>query len=215
MCHKDTIELYKYWSELRGDAATPARSAISPAALGKLLPSVMLLEEGENGDTVFRLAGSRLCTLHCAELKGRPVTELFLPEDRSRLTKILNAVQRANALVVLDVSASRQGGTSVAMEVALFPISDEKTRVLGIATIFSVPDWMGAIPAVLELRGVRFLNADAEFAFLQSRPSIPVLRRRADGSEAGPSRLQVISGKGEIGVTRAIRAFRVVQGGKK
>ena len=44
MRHRDTIELYHYWNELRAGKPAPARSAIAPAGLGRLLPSVMLLD---------------------------------------------------------------------------------------------------------------------------------------------------------------------------
>ena len=214
MRHKNSVELYRYWNELRGSAAAPARSSIAPAALGRLLPSVFLLDMAEDGDIVFRLAGSKLGTLHCAELRGLPIGELFAPDDRNRMQKILDAVHKENGVVVLDIAASRPGGDSVDMEMALFPLADEKTPILGIATTFSVPDWAGLVPAVLEVRGLRYLNADARHAFLQSRPSIPVLRRQTDDHNAKNPNLQVIRGKGEIGVSRPIRAFRVVDGGK-
>lgn len=214
MRHKNTIQLYRYWNELRGDAAAPERADIAPAAVGSLLPAVMLLDITDNGEAVFRLAGSRLCTLRCAELKDLPIAEIFQHEDRARMRNILKSVQRENSLVVLDVSASRPGGSGVALEMAFFPLAGKTTKILGIASVLSIPDWIGEVPAVLGLRGVRFLNTEASLTFLQSRPSIPVSRRRVDAQQTNHDRWQVLSGKAEIGITRPIRAFRVIEGGK-
>ncbi|MAS07341.1 MAG: hypothetical protein CL534_21985 [Ahrensia sp.] len=215
MRHKDTVALYDYWNEMRGEAPAPTRSRIAPAGLGQLLPSVMLLDRTDADDFVFRIAGSRLCSLHCGELKGARFADIFLPEDRQGLTRIVNSVDRGNSVVVLDIRAKRPGGTGVSMEVGLFPLAGGTTRIMGIASAFSLPDWWGMVPAMLELRGVRHMNPDAGFAFLQSRPSIPILRRRDDTDGGGQSRLHVIDGNGKIGPARAIRAFRVVDGGKK
>ena len=215
MRHKDTVALYDYWNEMRGDAPAPTRSRIAPAGLGQLLPSVMLLDKTDSEDTIFRIAGSRLCSLHCGELKGARFADIFLPEDRQGLTRIVNSVDRGKSVVILDIMAKRPGGTGVAMEMGLFPLAGGTTRIMGIASTFTSPDWWGMVPARLELRGVRYLNPDAGLVFLQSRPSIPIQRRRDETGNGLQNRLHAIDGKGKTGPTRAIRAFRIVDGGKK
>ena len=215
MRHKDTVALYDYWNEMRGDAPAPERARIAPAGLGQLLPSVMLLDKTDTEDVVFRIAGSRLCSMHCGELKGQRFADIFLPEDRQGLARIVRSVDRGNSVVVLDIQAKRPGGSSISMEIGLFPVAGGTTRIIGIASTFSSPDWWGMVPAMLELRGVRYLNPDAGLAFLQSRPSIPILRRRDDADTGMQNRLHVIDGNGKIGPARAIRAFRIVDGGKK
>lgn len=215
MRHKDTVALYDYWNEMRGDAPAPLRSRIAPAGLAQLLPSVMLLDKTDAEDVIFRIAGSRLCSLHCGELKGTRLADIFLPEDRQGLARIVKSVDHGNSVVVLDILARRPEGTGVSMEMGLFPLAGGGTRILGIASAFSSPDWWGMVPAMLELRGVRHLNPDAGLAFLQSRPSIPILRRRDETDSTMQNRLHVIDGNGKIGPARAIRAFRVVDGGKK
>lgn len=215
MRHKDTVALYQYWNEMRGDAPAPKRSRIAPAGIGRLLPSVMLLDKHDAEDAVFRIAGSRLCSMHCGELKGRSFAEIFVRDDRPGLSRIIKSVSHGNSVVVLDTMARRPGGTGVSMEIGLFPLAGGATKILGIASAFSLPDWWGLVPATLELRGIRHLNPDAGFTFLQSRPSIPILRRRDDADGGMQQRLHVIHGQGKTGPARAIRAFRVVDGGKK
>lgn len=215
MRHKDTIELYKYWNEIRADRDAPLRSEIAPAALGRLLPSVMLLERNASGEIVFRLAGTRLCALSCEELKGRPFSGLFRPEDRTSMIKILNAVERGDSVVVLDAIAHRRGGGSVPAEVALLPLVDDRTRILGIATTATTPYWIGAEAAELELRGIRYMDPKADLVFLQSRPSVPVRQRFGDSGRPSVNGLHVLSGMGISAPKRVLRAFRVLDGGKK
>ena len=215
MRHRDTIELYNYWNEVRGVQPAPPRSAIAPAGLGRLLPSVMLLQTNESGALAFRLAGSRICALRCAELRDTPFAELFAPDEATQVKKGLNAVLRNGSLVVFDVQALRSADAGVAMEVALLPIDDERTRILGIASLFTQPDWLSIVPARFELRGVRYMDPLAGLSLLRNRPSVPVPKRRTGDGKDSAHNLQVIAGKGEIGPRRALRAFRVVDGGKK
>ena len=215
MRHKDTVALYDYWNEMRGDAPAPLRSRIAPAGLGQLLPSVMLLDKTDADDFIFRIAGSRLCSLRCGELKTKPFASIFMPEDRQGLTRIINSVDRGNSVVILDTLAKRPGGSGVSFEIGLFPLDGGPTRIIGVGSAFSSPEWLGMIPEMLELRGVRHMNPDAGLAFLQNRPSIPILRRRNDTDDRIQNRLHVIDGNGKLGPARAIRAFRIVDGGKK
>ncbi|MCI5077021.1 PAS domain-containing protein [Oricola sp.] len=215
MRHEQTLRLYSYWNEKRAGRPAPDRSEIAPAALGALLPSVMLLERDKRGDIVMRLAGSQLCSLRCTELRDASFASLFIPDSRTGVRKILTSLENGNSVVVMDVFARRTGGSGFRLEMALFPLADEKVRILGIATAKRTPEWFGLVPTQLELHGLRHINPDADLAFLQSRPSIPLRNRSEDTQNAYPHGLQVINGKGVFGPKRAMRAFRVLEGGKK
>lgn len=215
MRHRDTIELYQYWNELRAGQPAPMRSSVAPAGLGRLLPSIMLLDRTEDGDTVFRLAGSRLCALRGAELRGTRLVDIFNETDRPALTRILQSMRAGGKPVLLDIMANRRPDSGVAMDVALLPLADDTTQILGIATLLGPCDWIGILPASFELRGVRFIEADAKYAFLQSRPTVPLLRRRDDQKSGSSRPMHVIAGQGKTGIARPLRAFRVFDGGKK
>ncbi|GAB4354309.1 MAG: PAS domain-containing protein [Oricola sp.] len=214
MRHKETIGLFDYWNEIRGNRDAPLRSEISPAALGRLLPSVMLLERRADGEVVFRLAGTRICSLRCREIKGRPLTNIFRDEDRNALKKVLDSVERDNALAVLDTFADKGDGASVPVEVALFPLVDETTRILGIASFKTPPYWLGAEPARLELRGIRYIDARSDLPFLRSRPAVPVGNRAATSEPTVRDRLRLLSG-GPAKPKAALRIFTIHEGGKK
>lgn len=215
MRHKETIGLFDYWNEIRGSRDAPLRSEVSPAALGRLLPSVMLLEQRQDGEIVFRLAGTQICSLRCRELKGRPFHSLFREADRAALAKVLHSIEHNNALAVLDAFADKGDGNSTPVEIALFPMADEITRILGIASLKKTPYWFGAEPAKLELRGIRYIDPQSDLPFLRSRPSVPIGNRQMEPEPGIRDRLKLLSGSDSARPKSALRIFTVHDGGKK
>mgnify|MGYP000365616095 CR=1 FL=1 len=215
MRHKETVGLFDYWNEIRRDRDAPLRSEISPAALGRLLPSVMLLERRDDGEIVFRLAGTRICSLRCRELKGGLFANLFRDADHGALGKILHSVDSNKALAVLDAFAGKADKHGTPVEIALFPLADETTRILGIASPKREPYWLGAEPAKLELRGIRYIDPRSNLPFLHSRPSVPVRRPQTEPEPGIRDRLTLLSGGRAAPPKSALRIFTVVEGGKK
>lgn len=215
MRHKETIELFDYWNEIRGARDAPLRSEVSPAALGRLLPSVMLLEQREDGEIVFHLAGTRICSLRCRELKGRPFANLFRDTDRPAVEKVLRSAGHGKALAVLDAFTERGDGNGIPVEIALFPMADETTRILGILSPKKTPYWYGAEPAKLELRGIRYINSQSDLPFLRSRPSIPVGHGKTEPETGVRDQLRLLSGSDPERPKAALRIFTVLDGGKK
>jgi hypothetical protein len=215
MRHKDTIELYRYWDGLRAGRPAPDRAEISPAALGRLLPSVMLIERKSDGDTTLRLAGSRLCALRCRELRGEQLASMFVPVDRRNIQRIVSSVHGGGTVAVLDIEARTNDGRTVEMEIALFPLTGTKAQALGIASFASLPVWLGTDPVELDLRGIRMIDPDADLIFLQNRPSVPLAspeNRRGERTRGG---LNVVFGGGREADPRRSHPFTVYDGGKK
>lgn len=215
MRHKETNSLFNYWNEIRGSRDAPARSEVSPAALGPLLSSVMLVERKSGGDILFRLAGTRICSIRCRELRGRPFAGMFQDCDRPALERVLNSVAEENALAVLDARLANREGNAVPAEIALFPLEDKTVRILGAVSIKWEPYWFGAEPALLELRGIRFLDKSADFLFLQSRPSVPVKNRNQAPPPDVRNHLRLLGGTNTRGPAKTLRIFTVHEGGKK
>lgn len=215
MRQKDTVELYRYWDEIRKGREAPDRADVSPAALGRLLSSIMLLQRAPDGAITFRLAGTRLCSIRCHELKGSPFSFLFRDSDQAAIERIADSVISDNALVVLDVLARPQGGPDFVMEVLLLPLADETTRAIGIASASGTPQWLGLVPAEMTLRGIRYMNPESSLPFLQNRPSVTLLERAAEAQNDRSPGFRIVSGSGQPGPARALRAFRVLDGGKK
>lgn len=214
MRHKDTLALYRYWTEIRDGRSAPMRRDLTPHALGNLLPDIFMLESGKEDRLHFRLAGTRICSYRCAELKGVPFLELFLTEDHLALERLLYSVRQQTAIAALEVEGRNRDDRWVRGEILLLPL--DRDMVLGIWSVFAPPFWLGAEPVVsLSLRSIRLLDPNAGLAFLNNRPPIPLDRRIRQGDPDSPApRLRIIEGAGEPSSKRKFAAFRVFQGGK-
>ena len=215
MRHKDTIRLYQYWNELRAGRPAPDRSEVSPAALGSLLASVMLLDRNGNDEAIFRIAGSKLCALKCRELRGEALAAMFIPADRRSVSRIVNSVARDHTVAVLETEARSTRGRTVTVEIALLPLEGDKTGILGIASPSSTPVWLGTEAVELDLRGIRFINPETGLLFLQNRPSVSLNDHKNAPGYGKTRSLSVVSGGDRGSAPSFGRSFRVYDGGKK
>lgn len=214
MRHKDTITLYDYWKEIRRGRPAPERTEIAPQALGPLLGSVFILEEGNHADMIFRLAGTRLCAMWCEELKTRSFKGLFVAQDRIALERILRGVTNSHSMAVIETEARNRDGRSVQSEILLLPL--EPGMILGVWSPFSRPFWLGAHPVTeLELSSIRLMDPDAGLAFLQNRPAVPVRSAESEPRRAVRPFLRAVSGSDGKTAKRRPFPFRVFDGGKK
>ena len=101
-------ELRGYWEALRMDGSLPARDRIDPRGMAGALDRCFLAERIAPGLARLRLAGSALCDLLGMELRGMPLSALFLPESRMRLAAALEPVFAAPA--ILDARVEGEGG---------------------------------------------------------------------------------------------------------
>jgi hypothetical protein len=92
MKHATTRTLYDYWSRLRGRRPAPERFEIEPGQIRHILGDTFILEAVDLQTYNFRLAGTRLCSAYCRELKGRNILDLWLGKDREAVGALLGAI---------------------------------------------------------------------------------------------------------------------------
>lgn len=225
MLHNGTQQLFDYWNELRGEDTAPARVNISPAAISGILPSTFILEQDENGNYSFRLAGTALCNLFGGELKTSPFYQLLDQDERNLTKRILDAVHRENIGALLQLNAIVDLERSVTLEVLILPLSDAQPRLLGSIHALEMPYWAGAEPITsVTISDVRLIDSDVELFSLHNRPAISMADRKANRSltQSRP-RFAVLQGGAMLGGPQAsrfgqsnIRAkFEVFDGGRK
>ncbi len=103
-------EVRAYWQALRVEGALPRRDQIDPRGIAGALENVFLLERIAAGHARFRLAGMKLTDLMGMEVRGMPLTTLFDPPARERLTEALEPVFAAPAALELWLEAERSLG---------------------------------------------------------------------------------------------------------
>ena len=125
----------RYWSEVRGRRLVPSRAEIDPRGLTGVLAHAFILERIAPGLARFRIAGSHLTGVAGMEVRGMPLSTLFLPEARQSLTASLEAAFDDPSIIRLALTAETGfGKPAMNGDMVLLPLrSDlgEVSRILG------------------------------------------------------------------------------------
>ncbi len=149
MKHAASRALHAYWDRLRGARAAPDRADLDPGAIRSLLGDVYLLELGVPRQFTIRLAGTRLCTLFCRELKGASLDSLFAAADRSEIADLVSEVTGSVIPMVAGISGETATGQTVDLELMALPLKHRgrtQARLVGSLAALDVPYWVGNVP---------------------------------------------------------------------
>jgi hypothetical protein len=177
MLQDGSIKLFQYWNRLRDGRPAPRRTEVEPADIKSLLGDTFILESDVRGEAVFRLAGTRLCTVYGRELKGFAFSSLWRDRDRRMIARLVRNVLNEQSVLVVCYDAVSRSGRRVPVELLLLPLSggEESRRALGVATPAEKPYWLGADPVIdAVLDSVRVVDPDRELPFLRNRPAVDV-----------------------------------------
>ncbi|KZL21249.1 PAS domain protein [Pseudovibrio axinellae] len=149
MKHGASRILFEYWDEIRAQRPAPERGDIQPSAIKSVLGDTFILELAKQKQFRFRLAGTRLCSLFCRELKGRNFLVGWDDKDQQAVTAMLSAITKDGAAAVISFTGSTDMDQSVDLEVLLLPIrvqGEGCTRILGCMAPLKRPFWLGVQP---------------------------------------------------------------------
>jgi len=128
-----TVE--SYWEALRDGRLMPTRGDIDPRGIAGVLEFAFMLEKIAPGLGRIRLAGIHLTEIMDMEVRGMPITALFLPDARREISKVLEDVLDEPAVVRLALRS--EGGFRLApleAQMILLPLRDgtgRPSRILG------------------------------------------------------------------------------------
>jgi hypothetical protein len=184
MKHGASRELYEYWNRLRGSDMAPQRSAIEPSDLRRVLADTFILEVAGREKYDVRLAGTRVWTIYCREIKGTNLLDLFAGEDRSAMATLGAAVSEDGAAAVVTVSAATARGEETAAEMVLLPLHHGSAapfdRILGSIAVLDRPYWLGSEPVTKQsITSLRLIWPDEAPTFLRRRTDRPPLQTSA------------------------------------
>jgi len=206
-----TQALYKYWDELRGTRPTPNRSEIDPGQIRSLLGDTFILEAIDAETSRYRLAGTRLCSLHCRELKGRNFLRGWSDQDREAMASMITAITEDAAAAVLGIAGHTERDHTIQMEMLLVPLNvpgDGRTRILGCCSPMERPYWLGLHPILKQsITSLRLIWPDERPHFLSTDQAVnPILPRFT--VERSPIPAPVVAGERKVG------HLTVYEGGK-
>jgi hypothetical protein len=190
MRHKNSLELFDYWTTRRGGRLAPNRTDIEPADIRGLLPHVFICDLLPENQLNFRLAGTGLCALYGRELKGSAFGALWLSDGIRNATRTGASVATRATPAVLSLDGLSAGGRVIQAEMLLLPITGptgEHDRLIGLLSVFQPPYWIGHDPlAGFSTTGLRFLDQSRDPMFLANRPEIKFPAAAAMQSQEHP-----------------------------
>jgi len=201
--HPSCRYLYNYWNRLRAGAVAARRGDIEPAEIRPVLGDSFILEVLDDDTYRFRLAGTRICSIYCREMKGMNFLDLWSKDDRRAIGDVMTAVAKKGVVVSVGFRGHSDRGQTLAFEVLILPlrhIGPTFDRILGALGAIERPYWLGVHPVVRqEMTSLRLITPEDGDA--------PVL---APGSARRTAEIVALS----PGVARR-GAFVVHDGGKR
>ena len=194
MRQKGTRLLFDYWNALRGDRQAPNRSEIAPAALGRSLAHVFILDAGAS-PARFRIAGTWIGNVFGQEWTGAPFSAMFDRDDHALVGRLTEAVAAESVVVTAELHAAAEEGREADLELVLLPLADDPVRLIGSVHACRDAFWLGAYPlAPAHLTSVRLMDPGRPLFDLAARPAIPIAKRRNTQPARSRRILRVIEG---------------------
>jgi len=100
-------EVRAYWEGLREAGSLPRRDLIDPRGIAGALEQVFLIERIAPGLARFRLAGMGVSAVLGVDVRGMPLSAVFDPAARDRLSPALETVFRDSVALDLWLEAER------------------------------------------------------------------------------------------------------------
>ncbi|MBZ0227878.1 MAG: PAS domain-containing protein [Bauldia sp.] len=184
MKHATSRELYDYWNRIRQDEPAPKRSEIEPSDIRRILADTFILEVASRERFLVRLAGTRICSIYCREVKNTGFLDLWSEEDRQAVATLATAVSTdaAGAVITADLQSARR--QTVACEILLLPLRHGGSgfnRILGSCAALTRPYWLGTDPIVSQrIASLRLIWPDDRPRFMRRAsdrvavPSAPI-----------------------------------------
>ncbi|WP_068085469.1 PAS domain-containing protein [Polycladidibacter stylochi] len=224
MKHGATRLLYTYWDQVRADRQAPYRSDIHPSSIKPVLGDTFIIELKKNGDYLFRLAGTRICTLYARELKGFNFLNLWNQKDNATVKTVLNAITEETAAAVITFTGKTKYNDSIQIELLLLPLKvkgEGTTRILGSLVPMKRPYWFGCNQIIKQaINSMRIVWPDeikaSKSANLHREPSDLLSRLpQFDGNRAIPQpNKQTPRFSPAMIAGKQIKHLRVLDGGK-
>jgi hypothetical protein len=219
MKNESTIELFMYWNRLRAGRPAPSRTEIEPADIRQLLADTFILERDTRGQSVFRLAGTRLCSIYGRELKNYSFASLFGPHDLTLVRKLVNSAFDEKIICVIGFEGRSRDGRSNSFEAILLPLQgdNESGRLFGAIIPDEKPFWLGA-DIILDnnITTVKVVDPEKEYLYLNNRPAMnvpPLAPNSSNFSERRGLSRNMTESRPATG-NRRVRHLTIISGGR-
>ena len=163
-----------YWQGLRQGTALPARDTIDPRGIAEALESTFLLERIAPGVARFRIAGLYLHDLIGLDVRGMPLSTLFDPASRKRLSDGLEAVFTTPVILEMWLEAERGlGRPHLEGRMLLLPLSDAQGQTSLALGCLAMAGGMGRAPRRFAMMGLMRETIGVQAVPPSTAPTLP------------------------------------------
>jgi hypothetical protein len=143
----DFALLEGYWEALRAGGGVPARVAVEPRAIARILDRTVLLERIAPGVARVRLGGLTLVDLMGMDLRGMPFTALVAPESRAATAEAVEQVFAGPVAAELAFEGERGiGRPALSVRLLLLPLTGQTGAVDRAIGVFVLSGEIGRTP---------------------------------------------------------------------
>ncbi len=147
MLYSAISQVEGYWQGLYRDGTVPPRSAVDPRGMDQVLEFACLLERIAPGVGRIRLAGMHFNDLMGMEVRGMPLTAMFVPAARATITQAIESVCGGPCLADLSlISEAGPGRGQLSARLFLAPLTCEKGKVNRILGCLQTHGQIGRTP---------------------------------------------------------------------
>ena len=152
--HPALVQVEAYWDGLRNGRQAPSRAEVDPRGLDGVLKHCFILERIAPGLARFRVAGRIINDVMGMEMKGMPLSSMFLPESRDVLEDTLKRVFDGPSIARLGVE-SPNGFRRRKMpgQMILLPLRSDLGAISRVLGCVVVEDVNGPKPRRLDIQG--------------------------------------------------------------
>lgn len=141
-----------YWEALRGDRLMPSRAEIDPRGIEQALEFSFIVERIAPGIARMRIAGNHLCDLLGMEVRGMPLTSMFVADARRQLADALEEVFERPAVGTFSLTSAKEfGRPELKGRMKLMPLKSDLGDVSRILGCMVVHGDLGKGPRRLEI----------------------------------------------------------------
>ncbi|ARO30275.1 PAS domain-containing protein [Rhizobium sp. NXC14] len=144
-----TIEIFDYWNHIRGAADAPLKSQVEPSAVPHLLQSLFILEARDDGDIVFRLAGTRICDFFGRDLRGEHFSSLWAHGQHADIKRTAMGVMDHAMPALFNTTGYSTVGHQASFEIIMMPLRSSNgacDRLLGAIAPTAAASWLEIVP---------------------------------------------------------------------
>jgi len=153
----DTLaQIDGYWNTLRHGRLVPNRSEVNPRDIESALGNAFIIERIAKGHARIRIAGTHLTDIMGMEVRGMPLSALFEPVARAKLSDAVQTLFDGPCIqhFYLD-SDARIGRPALRAQMALYPLRNDAGEISRALGCFVTDGRLGRAPRRFNVIGSR------------------------------------------------------------